>query len=174
LIGHTNEKAKRFVSIEPPNLVTHPQIALQEVLTSASHDTLAGHHCQMPRLMMRVNAAGMQPVRLISTWRLINLPGSPHRFRIVVGFDVVQIPVGHEEGDHGNGQNRERGIVHALGARTMGPGLRIFDVIMDQGFGASAQNQQRREEHTHRSSSMAWLAHTPSPLVDLAKWTQSM
>jgi hypothetical protein len=40
--------------------------------TSASHDTLAGHHCQMPRVMMRVKPAGMHAVRLTSTFRLIN------------------------------------------------------------------------------------------------------
>jgi hypothetical protein len=57
------------------------RITPHEVFTSASHDTLAGHHCQMSRLMMRVSLTGMQPVRLPSTWMLMSLLRSPQRFR---------------------------------------------------------------------------------------------
>lgn len=49
-----------------------------EVLTSASQETVAGHHCQMPSVTMRVNPAGMQPMRLTVTLRLMSVVESPH------------------------------------------------------------------------------------------------
>ena len=65
--------------------MTDPQLPMGWVtsydFTSASQEMLAGHHCQMPRVIMRVSPAGMQAARLTSTFRFINLVGSPQRFK---------------------------------------------------------------------------------------------
>jgi len=52
--------------------------------------------------------------------------------QIVIGLDLVKIHVRNDKCDYRDRQHGNRGVVDTLGARAMGTGLRVLDVIMDK------------------------------------------